>query len=235
MATDQLTTLNNVKAYIGIGDTKEDARIRFLINFASGLITNYCNRPFWLADNEMNPLTELLSGQGDQWLMLKYWPVRSITSIYADDSAYWGASSNPYASSTLLTQGTDYALAVDTIYGTSKRAMILRINGVWDTTFMRDGGMLASYIDTGLGNIKVTYTYGFNSLPDDIVGAATVVVARMRNSTQFGQAITSEHYEEYSYTLAENKDSDKYGLGYLGGDISTILAQYTIMSFGAQH
>ena len=92
---DPLTTLTNVKALLGINDTSEDTLLNYLIPAASAIITQQCNRTHCLSTNAANPVTEWYSGSGDEWLILRQWPVQSVTSIYLDDNAYWGQTQTP--------------------------------------------------------------------------------------------------------------------------------------------
>ncbi len=232
VSVDKLPILPSVKLLLGVrqDDPSQDVLLSYLIAGAASAITYNLNRPFLLASNAANPITEYHSGTNDEWLVLRLWPVQSITSIYLDDGGYWGQAPNAFATPTLLTQGTDYALNVDTPSGASRSGMVLRINNVWESAWVRDGGMLASRPEAALGNVKVTYTYGFTSLPDDLAYAAATVVARMYNTAKFGQGITSENYEEYGVSLRDNAAP---WLGLFGGEVAPILARYRIASVGA--
>lgn len=225
MTTELLTTVQQCQNLIG--QAAQNPSLPFLIQAASNLITQSCNRPFWTVGNAANPLVEYLNGSGDPYLPLGYWPVQSVTSIYLDNAAFWNSASNAFASTTILGEGTDYALELDTIYSTSKCAIVLRINGVWDSVYLRDGGMLSSYGTNGQGNIKVTYIYGYTSIPEDIQWAATLLVARMLLIAP-GRLLNSVHFEEFSASYTNWMEYDKYGYGILAGEIEGVLAKYRI-------
>lgn len=230
---DALTTRQQVKLLVGIPqvDTLEDALIDMQILAASALITNSCNRTHFLSTNAANPITEYYSGDGTSTLIINQYPITSVTSVYADDNAYYGSSVGAFGAQTLLTQGSDYCLAVDFCGAVSERGIIYRLNGgVWNTRYVRDAGMLSAIPANGRGNIQVTYTCGYPTLPTDLSYAAAIVVARMRSSSTYGQEMASESFEEYSYTLKANEDN--LNLGLLGGQVSQILAQYRIASVG---
>ena len=75
----------------------------------------------------------------------------------------------------------------------------------------------------------MTYTCGFQSLPADLNYVASVVVARMRNSSKFGRALNSESYEEYSNSLAQDVNAQ---MGLLGGEVAPIISKYRIADLG---
>jgi hypothetical protein len=60
----------------------------------------------------------------------------------------------------------------------------------------------------GLGNIKVTYTAGYSTTPDDLK-LAGILLARviMLSSSNGGQMVASESLEYYSYSLKGNADA----------------------------
>jgi hypothetical protein len=224
---DLLTTPTICQNQIGLA--AQTPALPFLIQAASQLITQSCNRPFWLSTNAANPIVEYLGGSGDPYLPLGYWPVQSIVSIYNDNAGFWGQTSGSFASATLLNQGTDYALEVDSVEGTSKSAIVLRINGIWDSVYLRDGGMLASYGTNGQGNVQVTYRYGFTSLPYDLQWAATLLVARML-LTNAGRLLNSVKFEEFAATY-DNWNAlpdDETGYGILAGEVEGVISKYRI-------
>jgi hypothetical protein len=213
-----------------IGQSAQTPALPFIIQAASALITQSCNRPFWLTSNAANPIVEYLGGSGDPNLVLGYWPVQSISSIYLDNAGFWAQTSGSFASSTLLNQGTDYALEVDSVEGTSKSAVVLRINGIWDAVYLRDGGMLSSYGTNGQGNIKVTYQYGYTQIPFDVQWAATLLVARML-LINAGRLLNSVHFEDFSASYDNwNITKDELGYGVLADEVEGVISKYRINS-----
>lgn len=85
-----LTTLTFCKDYLDIAalDTAEDARITFMINQASDAIERYCNRKL-----VAQSITEFHDGRNYDRLLLKEYPVNSITSVYVDQSWTFDATS----------------------------------------------------------------------------------------------------------------------------------------------
>ena len=229
---DLLTDITTCTNYIG--PAANTPALPFLINAASQMITESCNRPFWLAGNAANPIQEYISGTGDPFLPLTYWPVQSITNIYYNNAGYWGQTSGGFGpSTTLLVQGNDYVLQIDsnsTPMGSqvSKSAYLVRINGVWDSVYLRDGGMLASYGVGGWGNVQANYVYGYLTIPSDVQWAATLLVARLLALNK-GRLVNSLSFEEFSTSWDNWLLHDRLGFGVLAGEINSVLSKYRIM------
>lgn len=191
-----LCTLSDVKTVLGVTDTSEDTLLNLLITWASNAIEEYCDRVFGTAT-----YTEFYSGSGTPYLTLNQRPVTSITSVYLDNGAYWGSASGAFGSSTLLTAGTDYALVKDQANGSSRCGLLYRINGCWDRPLSYSPGLIAPFDGPATGNAKVVYVGGYATVPTNVALACQLAVASVRQMAQYGQALQSEGYEEYSYTL----------------------------------
>lgn len=76
MAQGDLTTLVDVKAWMGITVTDQDAVLTRLISAASNYIQSWLNRDLLAAD-----YTERFNGTGTASLMLTNYPVLSVTSV----------------------------------------------------------------------------------------------------------------------------------------------------------
>jgi hypothetical protein len=67
----------------------------------------------------------------------------------------------------------------------------------------------------GLGNIRVTYTAGYSSTPDDLK-LAGILLARviMLSSANGGQMVASESLEYYSYNLKGSADAQTISIPF---------------------
>jgi hypothetical protein len=223
---DLLTNLNNYKAFAGISGTDQDAQINAMIPMASQAITNSCNRQFFLATNQCNPITRYFSGAGDVYLPLTPVPIQSITSIYVDFYGTWNPAN--FSSGGQLLPADQYALAMDGDDGTySQSGIVYRRLGWWWDKYQHEGNDLSNYLTYGKGNIQVTFTAGYTYLPSDLQFACNLVVSRMINASSQGYGFRSEMYENYRYELnTGNTTSPNYG--FLGGDVGVILAKYRL-------
>jgi len=81
LSTD-LTTLQDLKDWLSITDSSFDAQFTALISAMSAFMARYCNRDFIQQTN-----TEIRDGNGKQRILLKNYPVISITSVTIDGVA----------------------------------------------------------------------------------------------------------------------------------------------------
>lgn len=73
------------------------------------------------------------------------------------------------------------------------------------------------------GAIKVTFTGGYSTVPNDLVEAACLAVSKIRQMRQTGTGVQSESWNGDSYSLASNA----YTYGILGDpSIAGILMNY---------
>lgn len=80
MAAGDLTTLADLKAWLGISNTTDDAQLGRLITAASDFIVQYCSRTF---------VTTAVTGRkyhgnGNRTLVLRNWPIVSIELLQID-------------------------------------------------------------------------------------------------------------------------------------------------------
>lgn len=71
-----LTTLANVKQYLGLTATSDDALLSRLITAASSWVRTYCNRDF-----TSQSYTDTLDGTGNAWQVMKQYPVTAVASV----------------------------------------------------------------------------------------------------------------------------------------------------------
>lgn len=193
-----------------------DGLLGMLISQCSARIEAYAVRSFATAAS----YTHYLSGNNTNKLILPVFPVNSITSIYLDSGAYWGQGTDPYATATLLTAGTDYALD-KTPNGTGANGIVLRLAGVWPAPVYRPTGMITGVREGANGNIKITYNAGYSSVPADVQQACLLLCAFTSRSAKFGAPIQSESWGGYSYSLA-----GAMNMGEMPPEVKSLLNKY---------
>ncbi|HEY2446244.1 MAG TPA: hypothetical protein VGI20_10955 [Rhizomicrobium sp.] len=77
MAANDLCRLADVKAWLGRTDTNSDAVLTALVSRASRQILSYLQRSAILP----RTVTEIRDGTGGRFLVLRHWPVLSVTSL----------------------------------------------------------------------------------------------------------------------------------------------------------
>ena len=84
-----LTYLNTVKAYLNISTTNSDALLTRLISAMSVMALSYMQRP----DLTLQTFIEYQNGTGGARMMLRNWPVQSVTSIQISQASYTSGGS----------------------------------------------------------------------------------------------------------------------------------------------
>lgn len=133
-----LITRTEYKAYVGITSPNSDAVIDSLIPKVSELVKNYCRRTF--VDYVNDAKVETTSGGYGENLLLAEYPVISVTSV--------GWSEDYGQNYTDLVEFTDYVVEVEKGY-----IVALSASGEWDKC---------------LNGYQVTYTAGYETLPEDL-------------------------------------------------------------------
>lgn len=197
-----IASVAEFKTHLGLTGTTDDAKYQAYLNQAEAIISKHTGLIFTSA-----AATEFYLGTGTNALILRRRPVTSISSVYVDDAGYFGFASGAFASSTLLTSGTDYALQIETS-GSSITGILYRIGSVWPNVTLSSSGDLVGGPMPGIGNIKITYTAGYSTTPSDLK-LAGMSMARliMLTAAHGGRSLASESLEYYSYTLKNNDDA----------------------------
>lgn len=235
-----LTSVSTVKTYLGITGSSEDTRLDALRGVAERLIKIECQRDFEVGTYGAGA-SAVAAGVGDsgyyngdnsKYIVLRQRPVTTLTSVYLDPTGRFG--DNPdgaFASSTLEVAGTDYVLKWDgTLPGSTTRCsysgIIEKVSGVWPGLWKYSHGSINPHLQDQQGNIKVTYTAGFSTIPDDIQYAVALVVAQLRRTAIFGGlTLNSEHFEDYSYSLSPGMRSAASSAMQLG-EVKAIMSRY---------
>jgi hypothetical protein len=227
-----LTDLATVKAFLGIAAdvTDHDAQLGQLISGADQAIKRWCRR-----DLEQATYTEYYSGLGERDLVLRQWPVTSVSDVRLDQAGFFGTRAGSFPESSALTLGTHYVLVFDE-GSTSNRGLLRRVGGIssgfggfWPIEYYR-GSLAARRMPVwpqGDGNIKVTYTAGYATVPADLTLAANELVAWLRmTSKRGGMPLQSESLADYSYTLAALQGRPELG------SVRQLLAPYRELVIG---
>jgi len=150
MAEIDLTTLDAANAWLQITDGSGDALLTGLITAASRLICNYTGR------SDFNPttITDLYYGAGKSWMLLRQWPVLSISSISFLDGC---PAPTQAATGTPLNNG--WLLEPPLPSGGHQRLSLFGYR------FPR-----------GRSNVEVVYQAGYASIPEDVAQACIELV-----------------------------------------------------------
>lgn len=172
-----LTDTTTVKRYLRVTASTDDDLIQQLINQWSARIEKICGRAFHDAT-----YTENISGTRARYIVLRQYPVVSITSL----KAVYGAGTDE---TTETIASTDYRLDLDT------GIVHLISDRLWpDQT--RD-------FARGFRNYRCVYVAGYTTIPEDVAQVCAECVADSYGQTKLNAAIKSESLGDYSYTLVD--------------------------------
>lgn len=230
-----LVSIPVLKQFLNIAqsDVSKDHWLTALLAGVEATAENYCKRKF-----TKQTYTEFYSGNGTSYLILRQWPVHSITNLWEDTAANFShGDGSPFASATLLDQGVDYVLEVDTEGTQSASGIVHRLNTVWpeDYAAYTPGRIISAYAPT-LGSIKVTYVAGYDPVPKDLQMALCYLVSYMRRTMPQGGEIISEKVGDYAYTMADPLAASSSSSGSEGNTFEitaarSILANYREVAF----
>lgn len=140
-----LDTLSNVKLALGVSGTTDDSLLTQLQAAADAYIVEHCGRSF-----EGGSFVELFPG-GRRLLVLKNYPVASVTSIEVDSSRQFGAET--------IRDPSEYVVHID-------RGVIENLAGPFVPSASGRSGA-----DMFPGAVRVSYTTATSSVPAAVVRA----------------------------------------------------------------
>jgi uncharacterized phiE125 gp8 family phage protein len=140
-----LTTLAQAKSWLKIpnSETGNDSLIELLINGASDDAARYCDRIFKAQSH-----TQISHGRASNAIVLKQWPVNSITEVRIDQNAV-------FTDADTLLDPSEYTL------GDEATAVYL-INRLFPK---------------GYNNVKIIYNAGYSTVPSSLEQATLWIIA----------------------------------------------------------
>ncbi len=208
-----LTTLAQVQVIPGMA-RQSAAFIDQLIGAASQSIKKFCKRDLEYTTYE-GTSAEYHSGSNWPDLILRQRPVAQgdVTGVWVSNGSYAGQGTNPFPASSLLVDGTNYFLVLDSSIGgvaCSERGILRMIGGGmqgWPNILPsawgwgKLSGTRQPGWALGYGNIKVEYSAGYREIPEDLSMACATLVAAMVRFVPTGSPLTSENLGAYSYNI----------------------------------
>lgn len=192
-----LTTLEYVKTAIGVSTSDKDAMLSLYLDAASEEIKRYLG-----LNIEQGTYTEYHTGNLTTRLALRQIPVTTLSGVWLKSDGYFDTRDGGFGSENLLVEGTDYVLDRSPASNLSKSGILYRIGTVWPMLH-RTATLNRLTVDLGpsWGNIKVTYTAGYSTVPKDIQLACAILVSRfVETASHGGWQFNKETIGDYSYT-----------------------------------
>ena len=215
-----ITTLARTKLRLGITLTSQDALLTMLLEQAEAFVARTVSCSL---DSPPVQATEFYDGNNRQELPLRRWPVTAVASVYVHSAGAAGQDADPFPADTLLDPETQYYLDLQPGGTVSRSGLLMRRGSAWPGRSVSTGYLTPSVVK-GQGNLKVTYTAGWTTIPADLELVVQRLVA-IELAQQFtGRAVQSESFEhgDYSYALAAAADAKESA-----GSTASILASYS--------
>lgn len=194
-----LAELDYMKDVLGVTTDAQDVQLRAFLDAADRAVKNWCQTELESAD-----YTEYLTGGNQPRIAVRNVPVTAVAGVWVHDAGHFGAGPDAFGSATALVSGVDYALDVSPGGSVSKSGILFRLGTVWPMRKQSYGrGLLGVDFGPAWGNIKVSYTAGYECVPADLQMAVVMVAQAMRKSApEGGRLLESEKLGDYSYRLA---------------------------------
>lgn len=194
-----LTSLDDFKIFLGETGSADDTKLQLILDSVESAIEQWCKRTF-----AEDTYTEFYDGGGGKLLSLDHRPATAITGLWVDQDGYYGSPADAFPDSGEWIEGTDFAM---------KRSDQSEKNGSLLVALRGTGNIAFGYFPCGDGNIKVTYTAGYDPIPDDLALATWLLGMSVRNAADNGVAgaLQSETQGRYSYTILASGQADFAG------------------------
>ncbi len=204
MAAGDITTLEDVRSFLRITDAEQtgsDTLLSSLITQASRAIHRHTAREF--VATETGSQTRVFAYYGGGRLYFTPYDLREVTTVEIDTDSSTG---------TTLTEGSDFFLfprnAPDGVYE------YMELRGYEPATKTSDN------VTKPWREVMVTGTWGFESVPEDVVAAAHMLIAfwYRQHSTVPGNTLAGE--------------GDRYGPVSWPSGVLQLLSPYRVIGFG---
>lgn len=200
-----IITYTDLQQAMGLSSSTDVALLTALAAGAQSVGTTWCLGPD--GSFETQARTEYYTGLGTPSLVIRYRPITAVVAVYVDPSRVFG-------SDTLLTYNTDYTVdwKRDNFSQTGILFLLQWPQG-WLQSWPLSWGMYPSWGGlTGWGRqvigwpvapgvIKVTYTSGWTTIPDDLKQSMVTIGCWMYRTQEWGGMVNSGSYIDVSTSL----------------------------------
>lgn len=189
-----IASVSDVKEWLGLSGSTYDTAIGNFGTRAEARIARICNRPDGFTSGSK---TEYLSGESADRLVLTYTPVTAIASIQ------------------LLSQGSVIETIQSTDYSVDDASGVVGLDVTYagryfggsylygDDRGVADGSRrLLPNLSVGYRNVKVIYTGGYSTYPDDLKQAVIEYTAFLFRSRSINPALQSHTLGQHAWTIA---------------------------------
>ena len=193
MPSPTLTTLAEFKTHLGIAssDTSQDTRLTQFLVGVEEAVKNFCREGL-----KSETVTEYYDGSGRELLVLRRRPLTAVSSVRVDAFGRAGLGADAFPEESAWEIGEDFfPKRVDQSEGNG--SILIAVDRAWPE---------------GRGNIKVVYTAGYASIPEDLKLGIHTLAAFVKSSAAAGLMKGSETIGRYSYSLLTGANEHSSGI-----------------------
>ncbi len=228
MASIDLTSLSDVKAWLGRSDSNSDSLLSALITRTSRQILSYLRRPLILPHD----VREIRDGTGGNTLLLKQWPVITVSTVTVGTLAIPPASA---LSPQPLAMGNASGWTCETWDGTPPgRQQVLSLDGyTFGTSYpgaQNNQNVLVAYHAgyqvtnevQAIAGGKATVSAPFGSWASDggVTYANGTAFTPVANSPSIGQYALDTDAGTYDFNSGDNGQSILVTYGFIPADLA---------------
>jgi len=174
-----LTTLSDVRAWLGITGTADDALLQRLITSASNYIQSWLNRQFAVAT-----YTDITDGNSGDVQAFSNYPVQSVTLVTLGTGTGQGYGQNLAGGGVITIQPSPDGFSQGYVF---------------DPKFLY---LIGYRFARGRMNVKITYTAGYTTIPQEISQACIELISlRYKERTRIGEV--SKHLAGETITYSQ--------------------------------
>lgn len=201
-------------------DSARDGALRAILREVNDAITQAVKTPI-----TSTTYTEYYDAPADPMLVLRWWPVTSITSVHVAP----GSNGNPtsFTSDTEWDEYTHWVLEKDQPDGSSRSARLRSVRGFWGWRYRVPFRRLAAEIDPDYRAVKVVYVAGWTAIPQSLKAAAVQMTGQLFLRRRSGVMPASASLNGGSYSF----QTPGTAVGMLGDPtIAELIAPFTDIS-----
>lgn len=190
-----LATLEEIKNYLQINSTNEDARLANLVNYASSIVETYCNRNF-----EQANVTEYRDG-GRNSVFVDRIPINSINVVAEYNGSSYVTLNGPNADGSLPDNVTSNSNALQYVWD-SETGEITRLD--YPQARLRSSVLGVPIFDNYPKGVKITYNGGYSTIPYDLKMAVLDYVKMLHKHEEISRNVAFQGEAKTTHPLAAN-------------------------------
>lgn len=191
-----LVTIEDIRSYLTVSGTAQDANLMFYANLASAVVESYCGRSF-----QSQQRTEYLDG-GRASVFVKNIPINNVTAVWEYDGTQYVKLQPPTLAADSLPNVAANSVAIEYTWD-SDTGQITRSFGASPTIDELDYFSSITFTNFKRG-VKVEYNGGYDTIPLDIKMTVLDYTKMLHKQDQGMQVINFQGETKQATSLSAN-------------------------------